>query len=519
MTALRARETHRPRPGRSTWRSSSRCSPLLGPQPIAYDQLGELQPRTGNRSANNAPRNTYRPRDGSWVAVSTSAQSIAERVMRLVGRPEYVDEPWFASGAERAQHADELDEAVGSWIAERDRDEVVAAFEEAQAAVAPIYDMADVFEDPQYRRWRRSSPSTTRSSAPSGSRTSRSGLSETPGAVRSAGPPLGAHTAEVLARYGVGRRRSSPRCARTGRSYDRRRRTSGLAFLALRPRHPARTRSSRPCAARPTPSSLDLEDAVPPDRKEEAARARRRGRCRRGVAQAAVGARQRGPPPDGRADLEALAGTPVDGPAAAQVREPAGRRDRLAIRRRTAAPAVRDRARRRARLRRWPGAHPQVRRLSLGEADLAADLRVRGDDALEWARAAGRRRRPRGRARRHRCRACGPTSRDLDGPRRRHRTRPRPRVLRPVGDPPAADPGGQRGLHAPAEEIAAARRSCRLAARGTRGRQRRLARRRRAASSTPPSSLAPTGCWTSPADPLRAATHSPFSRVSRQGRP
>src|SRR5690606_20701576 len=99
---------------------------LLGPQIIAYDQLGVLQERTGNRSSNNAPRNTYRTKDGSWVAISTSAQSIAERVMRLVGRPEFIDEPWFASGAERAKHADELDEAVGSWIAARERDEVIA---------------------------------------------------------------------------------------------------------------------------------------------------------------------------------------------------------------------------------------------------------------------------------------------------------------------------------------------------------------------------------------------------------
>lgn len=69
---------------------------LLGPQPTAYDQLGTVPPRTGNRSVNNAPRNIYPTRDGSWVAVSTSAQSVAERVMKLVGHPEVTDEPWFA---------------------------------------------------------------------------------------------------------------------------------------------------------------------------------------------------------------------------------------------------------------------------------------------------------------------------------------------------------------------------------------------------------------------------------------
>ena len=90
---------------------------ILGSQPTVYDQLGIVQERSGNRSVNNAPRNTYRTRDEKWVAISTSALPIAERVMRLVGHPEVIDEAWFKSGAERAKHADELDHYVGDWIA------------------------------------------------------------------------------------------------------------------------------------------------------------------------------------------------------------------------------------------------------------------------------------------------------------------------------------------------------------------------------------------------------------------
>ncbi len=123
---------------------------ILGPQPIVYDQLGIVQVRTGNRSVNNAPRNTYRTADGKWVAISTSAQSIAERAMRLVGHPEVIDEPWFASGAERAKHAQELDDYVGGWIAQHDLKQVISAFEEAEAAVAPVYDIEQIMEDPQY---------------------------------------------------------------------------------------------------------------------------------------------------------------------------------------------------------------------------------------------------------------------------------------------------------------------------------------------------------------------------------
>ncbi|MPV35596.1 CaiB/BaiF CoA transferase family protein [Georgenia subflava] len=150
MTALHARQAT----GRGQVVDVSIIEPILGmlgPQITRWDQTRTVQPRTGNRSGNNAPRNTYRTKDGQWVAVSSSAQSIAERIMRLVGRPDLIEEPWFAHGHLRAQHADVIDEAVGGWIAERSRDEVVAAFEEAQAAVAPVYDAQDIVDDPQFQ--------------------------------------------------------------------------------------------------------------------------------------------------------------------------------------------------------------------------------------------------------------------------------------------------------------------------------------------------------------------------------
>lgn len=124
----------------------------IGPAPTIYDQLGVAERRHGNRSANNAPRNTYRTSDGSWVAVSTSAQQIAERVLRLVGHPEVIAEPWFATGRGRAQHAGLLDRLVGDWIAARTRADVLTAFEAAGAAIAPVYDARDIVEDAHIRQ-------------------------------------------------------------------------------------------------------------------------------------------------------------------------------------------------------------------------------------------------------------------------------------------------------------------------------------------------------------------------------
>ncbi|MFJ8702481.1 CaiB/BaiF CoA transferase family protein [Streptomyces sp. ESR1.13] len=202
MTALAARE----RTGEGQVVDMAIIEPILtvlGPQPLWYDQLGHVQPRTGNRSQNNAPRNTYRTADGTWVAVSTSAQSVAERVMRLVGRPELIDEPWFATGAERARHADVLDAAVGDWIARHSRADVLAAFERAEAAVAPVQDVRDVMSDPQYRAL---DTITTVDDPELGALRMQNvlfRLSATPGAVRWAGRPHGADTEEVLTGLGL----------------------------------------------------------------------------------------------------------------------------------------------------------------------------------------------------------------------------------------------------------------------------------------------------------------------------
>ena len=202
LTALRARD----RDGVGQVVDLSLLEPLmtiLGPQPIVYDQLGIVQQRTGNRSVNNAPRNTYRTADGRWLAVSTSAQSIAERVMRLVGRPELIDEPWFATGGTRAEHADVLDAALAEWIGARDAEAVVAAFEAADAAVAPIYDIADIFADPQVAALDAITTVQDPRLGPVRMQNVLFRLSRTPGRIRFTGPDLGEHNAEVYAELGL----------------------------------------------------------------------------------------------------------------------------------------------------------------------------------------------------------------------------------------------------------------------------------------------------------------------------
>jgi crotonobetainyl-CoA:carnitine CoA-transferase CaiB-like acyl-CoA transferase len=197
MTALYARE----KTGRGQVVDLAIIEPMLtvlGMQAMAYDQLGQIQQRHGNRSVNNAPRNTYRSRDGKWLAISTSAQRIAERVMRLVGHDEVISEPWFASGVGRAAHADLLDAYVGDWIAQRDAVEVIEAFTQAQAAVAPVYDIADVFADPQFQALDSVTSVDDPRLGPVRMPNLLYRLSDTPGAIRWSGRRLGEDNHDVL---------------------------------------------------------------------------------------------------------------------------------------------------------------------------------------------------------------------------------------------------------------------------------------------------------------------------------
>lgn len=176
---------------------------ILGPQPTWYDQLGVVQERMGNRSVNNAPRNTYLTKDNRWVAISTSAHNVAERVMKLVGHPEVTSEPWFGTGRGRAQHADQLDAMVGGWISERSLDAVVEQFEEASAAIAPVYDIADIFNDPQYRALDSITSIDDDDLGPIRMQNLMFRLSATPGTIKWGGRGIGADNAEVYGRLGL----------------------------------------------------------------------------------------------------------------------------------------------------------------------------------------------------------------------------------------------------------------------------------------------------------------------------
>ena len=171
---------------------------LLGPQPIIFDQLRVVQNRTGNRSVNNAPRNAYRTRDGRWVALSAAAPNIVRRALELTGGVEAAADPRFQTNLDRVRHVEAIDAIVGGWVADHDLDAVLAAFEAVGAAIAPVYDIEQIFRDPQSQA--RESIATVHDEdlGPVRMQNVFPRLSRTPGSIRFTGPRVDQHRAEIL---------------------------------------------------------------------------------------------------------------------------------------------------------------------------------------------------------------------------------------------------------------------------------------------------------------------------------
>ncbi len=162
---------------------------LMGPLASLHAVTGEQQERLGAGLPYTVPRGTYRCSDGGWVAISTSSDSVAARVLELIGRG---DDERFATFAGRAEHRLELEAAMASWCAERTRADVLARFAEAEAAIGPVLDMADIAHDPHYAA---RGAIETIDGTPMQSLIAR--LSATPGALRWAGRDLDADGDEI----------------------------------------------------------------------------------------------------------------------------------------------------------------------------------------------------------------------------------------------------------------------------------------------------------------------------------
>lgn len=175
---------------------------VMGPEAAIYQISGTIRERVGNGSNTASPRNVYVTSDGGFVAISASMEVMAQRLLRAIGVGHMLEDPRYATNAARVAHREEVDAVVGGWIGQRTLKDCLAFFEKEDITAAPIYNAAQIAEDPHFqeRQVVVEVEDEELGSIPMHNVTPR--LSGTPGGFRIPAPSIGQHNAELLKTLG-----------------------------------------------------------------------------------------------------------------------------------------------------------------------------------------------------------------------------------------------------------------------------------------------------------------------------
>jgi crotonobetainyl-CoA:carnitine CoA-transferase CaiB-like acyl-CoA transferase len=164
---------------------------------IAYDQLGMVKQRRGNRMEESSPRNAYQTRDEEWVAISASSQQTFECLAQAIGRPDLPEDPKSADNPSRVDNATQLDAIIGDWFRQLCLDEAMVILEQNDVVAGPVYDIRRIFQDPHYEAREDIVEIEDKELGTIRMQNVIPRMSKTPGRVSFAGGRLGEHNDEV----------------------------------------------------------------------------------------------------------------------------------------------------------------------------------------------------------------------------------------------------------------------------------------------------------------------------------
>lgn len=172
---------------------------ITGDQALAYDQLGTVQRRTGNRVPSlGAPRNIYKTKDDKWLALSANAHALAGRVFAAIGQPGLIDDPRFRDNRARIANIDEVDAIVGGWITQRTLEDALEQFDAYECAAVAVYDIEGIVADPHFQAREAITTVSDPELGPVKMQNVVPKLSRTPGTIRWTGPThMGTHNEEI----------------------------------------------------------------------------------------------------------------------------------------------------------------------------------------------------------------------------------------------------------------------------------------------------------------------------------
>jgi crotonobetainyl-CoA:carnitine CoA-transferase CaiB-like acyl-CoA transferase len=168
-----------------------------------YDQKQVIRERTGSVLPGISPSNVYPTKDGKYAVIAANGDAIVQRLLKLIGRDDLIDDERFSSNEQRVRHMEFIDGLITAWSSTLELDACLDQLNEHAIPAGPIYSIEDIFRDPQYKA--RDMILTV--DHPEFGQLKVPGiipkLSKTPGSVQWLGPKLGEHNLEVLRQIGL----------------------------------------------------------------------------------------------------------------------------------------------------------------------------------------------------------------------------------------------------------------------------------------------------------------------------
>ena len=123
---------------------------IIGDIILQWTGNGAIQERVGNGTGSASPRGIFQAKDGKWLSIAASSQTIAVRLFEAMDRPDIIKDPRYATNAARMEHNEDMQKIVSEWVQTQPRKEILAILESHNVVAAGVNDARDVTEDPHF---------------------------------------------------------------------------------------------------------------------------------------------------------------------------------------------------------------------------------------------------------------------------------------------------------------------------------------------------------------------------------
>jgi crotonobetainyl-CoA:carnitine CoA-transferase CaiB-like acyl-CoA transferase len=168
-----------------------------------FQMFGHVRERSGSALPGITPSNTYLSSDRQYVAIAGNGDGIFRRLMHAIGRDDLGQDPELADNEGRTRHCARLDSAISQWTERHPLAEILEVLDAAAVPAGRVYTAADIASDPHYEARGMIEHHQLSDGKPIDVPGIVPKLSESPGRTAWLGPPLGAHTTEILGSIGI----------------------------------------------------------------------------------------------------------------------------------------------------------------------------------------------------------------------------------------------------------------------------------------------------------------------------